>query len=165
MIDFTPVEGIGQNMWLHKGVWEGVDTFRMMPVTDDCPFSEVIYDIKLTMMLVLSKTSRENFQHVPLLDDQGQMIKIPKRTQKKASDASEADSFYATERVLMNYQIEHKIMEHDEQIAFIKQFAVNHDAFDYEKYLRNIDQEAVGPIMKVETPSLVSSSGAPLTNQ
>jgi hypothetical protein len=143
----------GKNMLLITSYWSDKDTFKLMPITNDCPFSEVIYDPSTTLLVVIGKTSKENFQMVPRLDEDGnpQPVKKPKANGKT----------FKEQRTTLNVLHEYYIVEREEQESFIKSFAVNAEEYDYDKFLRNIDKEPT--IMEVEKPTLVDESGKPLS--
>jgi hypothetical protein len=142
----------GQNMLLITSYWGDKDTFKLMPLFQDCPYSEVIYDPSSSMLVVISKDSKEQFQTIPRLDEDGSMVKAKKpKTNGKA---------HKEQRVTMNILTEHYVVEKDEQESFIKAFAVNAEEYDYSKFLRDMDKEPT--IMSVETPGLVDGTGNPL---
>jgi hypothetical protein len=143
----------GKNMLLITSYWSDKDTFKLMPITNDCPFSEVIYDPSTTLLVVIGKTSKENFQMVPRLDEDGnpQPVKKPKANGKT----------FKEQRTTLNVLHEYYIVEREEQESFIKSFAVNAEEYDYDKFLRNIDKEPT--LMEVEKPTLVDESGKPLS--
>ena len=143
----------GKNMLLITSYWSDKDTFKLMPITNDCPFSEVIYDPSTTLLVVIGKTSKENFQMVPRLDEDGnpQPVKKPKANGKT----------FKEQRTTLNVLHEYYIVEREEQESFIKSFAVNAEEYDYDKFLRNIDKEPT--LMEVEKPTLVVESGKPLS--
>jgi len=143
----------GKNMLLITSYWSDKDTFKLMPITNDCPFSEVIYDPSTTLLVVIGKTSKENFQMVPRLDEDGnpQPVKKPKANGKT----------FKEQRTTLNVLHEYYIVEREEQESFIKSFAVNAEDYDYDRFLRNIDKEPA--IMEVEKPTLVDESGKPLS--
>jgi len=139
----------GQNMLLITSYWGDKDTFKLMPISNDCPYSEVIYDGSTTMLVVISKDSKEQFQTVPRLDEDGSMQKAKKPKQNGKP--------YKEQRLTMSILTEHYIVEKEEQEAFIKSFAVNAEEYNYDKYLRNMDKEPT--IAAVEKPGLVDQHG------
>lgn len=147
----------GNNMMLYTSYWGNADTFKLMPVSNDCPFVEAIYDPATTLLVVISKTSKENFQYVPRLDDQGDPIalKHPRANGKT----------YREQRVNLTVLQEFYLIDKDEQEAFIKKFAVNADTYKYDKYLRDMSKEptiiGAGP----EKQGLVDANGLPLNKK
>ena len=52
----------GQNMMLISTYLGKGNTSKMIPVTDDCPFAEVINYHTTTLLVVISKIKKENIQ-------------------------------------------------------------------------------------------------------
>lgn len=143
----------GQNMLLITSYWGSSDTFKMIPITEDCPYAEVIYDPATTLLVVISKIQKENFQMVIKLDSDGNPIqaKKPKSNGKP----------YAEQRSRLNTLQEYYLPDEKEQKEFVKSFAVNAGYFDYEKFMKDLNKP---DIMKSEqTLSLVDEKGMPLT--
>lgn len=143
----------GKNMLLITSYWSDKDTFKLIPITDDCPYSEAIYDPATTLLVVIGKTSKENFQMVPRLDEDGNPMPVKK---PRANGKT-----YKEQRTTLSVLHEYYIVDKDEQESFIKAFAVNEKHYDYNRFLRNIEEEPT--IMKVEKPTLVDESGKSLS--
>lgn len=140
----------GQNMLLITSYWGDKDTFKLMPLTADCPYSEIVYDPASTMLVVISKDAKEQFQTVPRLNEDGSMQKAKKpKTNGKA---------HQEQRIAMNILTEHYIVNKKEQEAFIKLFAVNAEEYDYTRWLRDMDKEP-SPIVQSEAQPLVDHTG------
>ncbi len=140
----------GKNMMMFTTHWGEQQTFKLMPVANDCPYSEVIYDPSTTLLVVIGKTKKENFQNVPRLDNDGNAVRAKgKKTNGKP---------YQEERVLMDVLQEYYITEYSEQIAFLENFAVNFNEFDYSKFLRDLKTEPT-IVSSVEKQGLVDEKG------
>jgi len=142
----------GNNMRLFTSYWGDKDTFKLMPVTDDCPYAEVIYDVATTLLVVIGKLHKSNYQMVSKLDDDGYPI--------KSKNAIPGQSPHKQQRVMMDVLQEYYITEKDEQEAFIKEFAVNADTYNYGKFLRDLDSEPT--IHEVEKQGITDKNGKPL---
>lgn len=156
-------QNFGKNMMLIDGVLQKfdketnriahVDTLRMMPLTNDCPFTEIIYDPTTTLMVIIGKTVKQAIDFLPKMDDDGNMIKCAKKA--NGNDFKE-------ERVILNQLQEYKILNYQEQIDIIEAFAVNTEAFDYKKIIRNVEEEHNTGIQQLEKQPIVNKHGAPL---
>lgn len=145
-------ENYGQNMLLITSYWGNADTFKMIPITEDCPYAEVIYDPATTLLVVISKIQKENFQMVPKLDSDGNSIQAKKPKQNGKP--------FAEQRSRLNVLQEYYLPNEEEQESFIARFAVNANDFDYKKFMRDPNKP---DIMKAEqTLSLVDDKGMPL---
>ena len=117
----------GANMLLITTFWGQDKTFKLMPVNKDCPYMEVLYDPKVQMLVAMSKDMKQNYEMLPKLDDDGEMI--------KAKKAKRNGRPFREERRLMDVPQEFYMIERAEQEAFIEKFAVNHKDYDYKHYL------------------------------
>ena len=64
------------NMMLFKSFGGEKETFRMMPITEDCPYAEVIYNPAVATLVVISKIKKQNFQFLPKLDGNGDILTL-----------------------------------------------------------------------------------------
>lgn len=121
-------------MKLFTSFWGNNKTFKMMPVVEDCPFIEAIYDPSTMLLVVISKSKHEKLQMLERLDADGSPIKAkkPKLNNKP----------WQEQRVSMNILQEYYITEEAEQEEFIKEFGINAESFDYKKMMRNIEAES-----------------------
>lgn len=144
---------IGKNMMLLTTYWGDDKTFKMMPVTEDCPFMEVIYDPKTNLLVVITKNMKENLQLVPKVDDDGNSIptKRPKSNGKP----------WKEKHVQMTVPQEFYFIEKTEQELFIKQFAINASTYDYMLYLDAKESQ----IIQSEQPGLIDKTGQPLKSK
>lgn len=133
----------GKNMKLHTSFWGDVDTFKLFPLTQECPYTEVVYDPRTTLLVVITKNPIHKYQMIEKLDDDGNPIvaKKPKLNGKAHKE----------QRVMLNSLQEHFITDREEQIEFVKEFAINSENFDFEKYMRNIESEAKSGISPQQT--------------
>ena len=149
------IKNYGKNMLLITSYWGEADTFKLIPVNNDCPYIEVIYDPTTTLLVVISKLGKENFQMVPRLDDNGSPI--------RSNKPKENGKPYKEQRTTIKVLQEYYLVEKKEQDAFIKSFAVNADKFDYAKYMRDIEKEAKKGKKKEDKGSIVDKEGIPMT--
>lgn len=138
-------------MRLFTSSWNNVETFKMLPITQEAPYAEVIYDPSTTLLVVVSKIQKHNFHFVPKLDDDGNII--------PAKRANMNGRTYKEQRVVMPVLQEYYIEKREEQIQFIEEFASNSEYFDFKHYLRDLSQE------KIMTPGkldIVDGQGLPI---
>lgn len=116
-----------KSMIIVTSVWGEAKTFRLMPISNDCPFSEGIYDPQSEVLVIMSKHTKESFHLVPRLDDNGDPM--PAKV-KRASGLP-----YKEERKAIATYQEYYIPEKAEITNIIEMFAVNADTYDYKKFL------------------------------
>ena len=148
-------QNLGQNMLLISSTFLNEDSFKLIPLTQDCPYLEVVYSPSLTILAIVSKTMTEKFSMVPRLDDNG-------NPQRVAGHAANAQNPYKEQRITTSMPYEYKLLAYEEQKDFIKMFAINAETFDYEKFLRNQDTECEQKIVVPEKQGLLGTDGLPI---
>lgn len=123
------------SMLLVKGTvnWTGTKkaTFKMIPLTTDCPYIEAIFDPEHLALGIVGKHKKENYDMVPALNSDGDMV--PKKRKVKPGEFP-----YKQEKRLIESWNEHEILTKEEILNFIKMFAVNADNFDVEFFFNPI---------------------------
>ena len=107
--------------------WNQSKTFKLIPIDNNCPYNEVIYDPDQKILAVISKQKKESFQLVPKFTDKGDVmyIKAPRENGKN----------YAEERRAIESWYEYYLDDVEDIKNFINMFASNKDQFDFKKYL------------------------------
>lgn len=111
-----------KNMMIYAAKWNDVDTFRMLPVTNDCAFNEAIYDPTEKVLAIISKDAKEKPMMMPKLSDKGLPIQV------KRPDGSLG---LQEQRVVLEAYYEYYISEKDDIKSFVENFSINpaHKAF------------------------------------
>lgn len=115
------------SMLLFTSFWQDRVTFKLMPISESCPFVEVIYDPGLNILVVINKQFKESFHSIPKFDDNGDII-MTKSARKNGKP-------YREERRAIDTYQEYYITEKEEQVNFINIFAMNADSFDFAKHM------------------------------
>lgn len=125
---------MNKTMLLVTSTWGSKKTFKLMPIDNDCPFNEAIFDADAKMLAVIGKQAKDSLHMVAKLNEWGDpvMMKIGKRQNGKE---------YAEERKTLNTFYEYYVEEISEIKDFINMLAVNADKFDFAQYL-NAEVEA-----------------------
>jgi len=116
-----------QSMMLVTSGWGGIPSFSLMPVNNECPYVECLYNPMAKTLAVIGKTKKDSFHMIPRLDTNGHPEKLkvgatPENPNKK-------------QRVSQESYTEYYLTERKEVEAFIELFAVNHATFDVTKTL------------------------------
>jgi hypothetical protein len=117
----------------------------MIPISKDCPYNEVIFDVQTKTLAVISKESKESLHMLPRLTETGdvQRLKIGKKENGKD---------YAEERKALVTFYEYYLENEGDIIAFVTAFAENNESFDYQQYLKlEVPKEGI------PQPSIITS--------
>ncbi len=89
-------------------LYNGKDTFQLIPTSKDCPYSEATFNPQAKSLLIISPMSFETFQMLPKINDDGNMT---------ASKVHE--SHYKHERVRTQKHFDWVIAKRDEIQKFV----------------------------------------------
>jgi hypothetical protein len=107
-----------ESMLVYRSNWYGKDSFRMLPISEDCPFLEVIFDPSTKVLAVIGKSKKDKPQMAPKLNSKGQPITVK---------SAEGTAGLAEERLVFESYYEYYIDDPDDIIAFVKMYAMNFD--------------------------------------
>lgn len=124
---------IGQNMMIVSSAFRNVKSFTLVPVHEDCPYVEAMYDPTSGILCVITKLRKQSFHMMPRLDDSGQpqRLRVPNK---------ETGKVHKEQRVIIDTFSEFYIVEKDEIKTFINLFGINAVGFDYDQYM-NVDEK------------------------
>lgn len=113
-----------QSMMLVQATWQDKQTFRMIPIKDECPYVECIFDPGTKVFVIISKIKKTTLHMLPKLDEYGQAIAGTKGMKQERHKLEVFQEFYIEDTAAME--------------ELIKTFAVN-AKFDYKKFM--VDSE------------------------
>ena len=142
-----------KSMMLFTTFWNEDVTFKLMPLSSECPFIEVIYEPNTEMLIVINKHFKQTFHNVPKLDDNGDLMMM------KTAPRKNGKPFKEERRTLESYQ-EYYLIDRQEQIEFIQAVTVNADDFDYEKFMVKKSEEPA--IYQPEKSPILDKNGIPV---
>lgn len=121
---------IKPTMLLVSSPWNGVNSFKLMPIDKDCPFNEGIFDQESKLLVMVSNTIKDSLHMLPKLDDNGdaEECKKPRPQGKRIKEM----------RIHLDTFTEHYIKDSSEIIGLIEMVAINADRFDFKKYVLDI---------------------------
>ena len=145
-------EKIGKNMILINApdFQSMAKAFKMIPITNDCPYVECMYSAKDNVMAVITKTMKQSYHMVAKLDDNGDPI----RTKNKRPNGKE----YKEERRLVDTFSEFYLLTPEEINGFVESFAVNAKTFDYKSFTKPKEEDPKDKIISVGKPELVKKA-------
>jgi hypothetical protein len=114
-------------MLLTTCTWENgkYESFRMIPVSLEAPYTEVFYDPTARVLVILSKDKKEHFTLLQKIDKFGRGL-----TEKDKGQAKEI-----LERQRVQTYKEYYVDRPSEISQLIQLVAFNADTFGFEKYL------------------------------
>lgn len=107
------------NMVVYSTKWNEKLSFRMMPVNNDCPYNEAIFDPEQKVLAVISKDKKEKPMMMPRLTDKGDIIPT-----KRAN----GEQGWQEQRVVIPAYYEYYLEDINDIVGFVQSFAVNADA-------------------------------------
>ena len=122
---------IGQNMMLVNSAFRNAKSFTLIPVSNDSPYVEAMFDPSSGVLAVISKVMKQSYNMVPKLDDTGQPVRLKTPNQQTGKTHKE-------ERRLVDTFSEFYLQDKDDIELFINMFAINAEQFDYNSFL-NVD--------------------------
>ncbi len=105
-----------------KSDWNQQPTFKMIPVSKECPYVECIYDPQSKVLALIGYTRKNVFHMMPKLDDNGDIVMRKVRTEGAKANKEER-------RTVETFQ-EYYLSDIEDIKAFIKLFAINNTAAD-----------------------------------
>lgn len=108
-------------MMLVESTWQDTKTFKMIPVSNDCPYVECIYDPSSKVLVLIGKTTKTSLHMLPKLDEYGKAISGNRGAKQERRSIDTFQEYY---------------IEEEKDIKEItKMFAVNASKFDIAKFL------------------------------
>lgn len=118
---------IGENMLIVKSSWNDGETFRLLPLTNDCPYVECIWDPSTKVFVIISRITKTTLHMLPKLDDNGD----PAPLKTKRANGRMVKEERKTIETFQEFYVE----DLDAVSTMVDLFAVNADKFDYKQYM------------------------------
>jgi hypothetical protein len=123
---------MSKNMHLFSSTYDGKPTFKMIPISKDCPYNEVLFDPTEKILAIVSKEKKDNFHMLPRLSELGDMIPV------KGKPRPSGKSFHE-QRVTLETYYEYYMTDLGDIEQFIELFAANATTFQYSSFLYPTD--------------------------
>lgn len=122
------VENQPKSMMIVSQDYMDKPTFGLIPVTQDCPFVEVVFLPNTQQLAIMSKTTKETFHFFARLDDNGDPIPAKRRVESRSP--------YKEERKLINTFYEYYLKDATDIRKFIEMFAINAESNIVDMHLK-----------------------------
>ena len=118
---------IGQNMMLVTSSFRNAKSFTLIPVSNDSPYVEAMYDPASGILSVISKVMKQSYHMVAKLDEDGQPMRLKNPNPQTGKTVKE-------ERRLVDTFSEFYLSDALDIEQFIHLFAINAATFDYKAF-------------------------------
>ena len=132
----TYVDEHPKTMMLVKSAFGNMKSFKLLPISNDCPWVECLFSPNEKILVVISKFMKSSYHMVPKLDDNGDDVPVKGKPRANGKQVKE-------ERRAMDTCSEHYVVTEEEIRDIINMFAVNPEAFDLNEFFLS-DSELVG---------------------
>jgi hypothetical protein len=120
-------------MMLVQATWNDKQTFRMIPITDTCPYVECIMDPDTKVFVIISKITKTTLHMLPRLDDNGDAV-APKVKRANGRNVREERSKIET---FQEFYVEDMTAVHE----LVNLFALNAKTFNYKQFIGTVEEE------------------------
>tara|TARA_B100000497_G_C7487694_1_gene298812 strand:- start:84 stop:503 length:420 start_codon:yes stop_codon:yes gene_type:complete len=124
---------IGQNMMLVNSTFRNAKSFTLIPVSNDSPYVEAMFDPASGILAVISKVMKQSYHMVPKLDDNGEPMRLKTPNPQTGKTVKE-------ERRLVDTFSEFYLSDRADIDTFIHTFAVNADHFKIEEFFVDLQK-------------------------
>lgn len=114
-------------MMLVQATWNDKQTFRMIPISESCPYVECIMDPDTNVFVIISKITKTTLHMLPKLDDNGDTLAV-KSVRPNGRKVRE-------ERQKIETFQEFYIEDLEAVESLVNLFAINAKKFDYKKFM------------------------------
>jgi hypothetical protein len=111
-----------KTMMLVQATWQESQTFRLIPISESCPYVECIFDPGTKVFVIISKIKRTSLQMLPKLDEYGQPVTGAKGRKEDRNKLDVFQEFYIEDKTAVK--------------ELINLFAVNASTFDFESFMK-----------------------------
>ena len=139
---------IEKSMMLVKSSFGPMKSFKLMPISNNCPFVECLFSPSEKIMVIITRTMKQSYHMVPKLDDNGDEIPVKGKPRPNGKTIRE-------ERRAMDTCSEHYIVTEEEIREMIEMFAVNPDAFNLDEFFLS-NSELVGINSEKDKKAIIS---------
>ena len=132
---------IGQNMMLVNSSFRNAKSFTLIPVSNDSPYVEAMFDPTSSILAVISKVMKQSYHMVPRLDDErSNRIRLKNPNPQTGKTVKE-------ERRLVDTFSEFYLSDRQDIETFIHMFAVNAASFDLEEFFVDLQETKVSKLI------------------
>jgi hypothetical protein len=122
-------------MMIVQATWNETQTFRLIPISTECPYVECIFDPATKVFVIISKITKQSLHMLPKMDENGDPVASKTRRPNGRNFKEERNKI----EVFQEYYVEDKVAIED----LIHTFATNAKTFDYKSFMDKVVEPAV----------------------
>tara|TARA_R110000868_G_scaffold95327_1_gene262305 strand:- start:2399 stop:2791 length:393 start_codon:yes stop_codon:yes gene_type:complete len=126
-----------KSMIIVQSTWQESQTFRMIPISTDCPYVECIFDPGTKVFVVILKVVKTALHMLPKLDEYGLAITGSKGTKQDRNKIDVFQEFYIEDKTAI--------------VDLIELFGINSKKFDYKSFMEDTSDTSVDVTEKKKT--------------
>ena len=107
---------------LVESTWQDTKTFKMIPISNDCPYVECIFDPSSKVFVIISKVTKTSLHMLPKLDEYGKAVSGNKGAKQERRSIDTFQEYYIEDVKTIK-----EITDH---------FAINAKKFDTDKFTK-----------------------------
>jgi hypothetical protein len=142
------------SMMIVSGNWGPMPTFKLIPITKDCPYVECIFNPQAKALAVIGAIIKDTFHMVPRLDDNGE----PQKRKGPGSDKNPEKQ----QRVTLSTFQEYYVHGEEEITNFLEKFAVNEKEYEYKDFMNMPTMDDPNKAGILEGPNAGGDQKSPL---
>ena len=116
-----------KTMMLVESTWQDTTTFKMIPVSNDCPYVECIFDPSSKVFVIISKVTKTSLHMLLKLDEYGKAVSGNKGAKQERKSIDTFQEYYIEDIESIN-----EITNH---------FAINAKKFDTDKFTKALSNK------------------------
>ena len=121
------------SMMIVQATWNETQTFRLIPILEECPYVECILDPATKVFVIISKIRKQSLHMLPKLNELGDPIPCKQRANGRT---------FKEERnkieVFQEFYVEDRLAIED----LLHTFATNAKTFDYKFFMDKVAEPA-----------------------
>lgn len=116
-------------MILVKSTWNDKQTFRTVPITENCPYVECIWDPEQKVFVVISKVTKTALHMLPKMDENGDPVFL-----KMGVKRPNGRQFKEERKSIETFQ-EYYVEDLDAIRYMLETMCINGGKFDYQSFM------------------------------
>jgi len=121
-----------ETMMIISSEWNNHNTFRLIPVSNECPYVECIYDVTSGLFVIIGKVTKTTLHMLPKLDENGD----PTSTVALRPNGRNVKEERISSETFQEYYLDDK----SDIKELVNYLAINAKEFDFEPVLELVAQ-------------------------